>query len=213
MRKYAALVFVVVFFSCSFHNGRDVANKEQTLSDPKPSIYEEDLKAEVVKKFTIVEYSAVSKIPQHRSFYLFSGDDLYEDLEPAVVLEASFPVKEVRNFNYPEVPTLMSGKIMKKKIVVYFPFDSAKLTEDEKLKIKVFLNKIGRNSKLKVEGFTDKIGSKEYNDKLALKRAESVARFIRMLRSDISLSVNGKGKCCYISEEDDENRRVEVNEE
>jgi outer membrane protein OmpA-like peptidoglycan-associated protein len=63
--------------------------------------------------------------------------------------------------------------------------------------------------KLSVKGYTCEIGSKQYNDKLAVRRAKAVARVLE--EEGIHLSeVSGEGKCCYVSKELSKNRRSEV---
>ncbi|MBV6504804.1 MAG: hypothetical protein ILNGONEN_00357 [Syntrophorhabdaceae bacterium] len=100
--------------------------------------------------------------------------------------------------------------VAKNKVaVVRFGFDKHDLTDKEKSKLKSAKDKM-LDKNVSIVGYTDKIGSKNYNDILAQKRAESVASCIR--REGIEPShVEGKGKCCYVSETDQsENRRVEV---
>lgn len=67
---------------------------------------------------------------------------------------------------------------------------------------------------LLIVGYTDDIGPKHYNDKLARKRAESVAAVLYELGiSDIR--IEAEGKCCYIADNATatgraQNRRVDL---
>ena len=69
-------------------------------------------------------------------------------------------------------------------------------------KIKPFL----KNEKnITITGYTDHFGTKQYNDWLALKRAESAEKFLH-----VRAKLKGYGKCCYISKINRINRRVEI---
>ena len=91
---------------------------------------------------------------------------------------------------------------------LYFGFDSATLTKNEKQKIEEIKHKAPTaTSKAIITGYTDKIGSQSYNDSLALRRAETVNR--QLGYGDAI--VTGKGKCCYADKSDNaRNRRVEL---
>jgi len=85
---------------------------------------------------------------------------------------------------------------------VYFDFDSFKLKPSEKAK----LDGLSKGLKYEITGYTCDIGPKDYNDRLALKRAESVKGYL-----GVSAEVRGKGKCCYVDLKDrSKNRRVEI---
>jgi len=99
------------------------------------------------------------------------------------------------------------------KTTVYFDFDSYRLKPEEKKKLTEILPQLKKAEvvEIKVSGYTDKIGTKQYNDALALKRAEAVKTFlISQGVSEKKIKVSGQGKCCYVSDKDSENRRVEV---
>lgn len=69
--------------------------------------------------------------------------------------------------------------ITKSKIITaYFKFDSAKLSREEKNKLKKALQEEHGAFAIRVEGHTCKIGDKTYNDRLSALRAQSVARFL-----------------------------------
>lgn len=208
---FIALVSGVFIFSCSLKGTKNIQEK----TTEKPSVYQETGRLYLVEKFTFVKHSALSNVSYHKSFYLMGGDNLYQSLEPAILVEVvrESSGKEV-GFSYPDVPDFREVSVSD-SVVVYFPFDSAKLTDKERKKLDFFLQKVNRhkNYRVKVTGFTDKAGSKEYNDKLALKRAKAVASYLKSKNGKLKVSVLGFGKCCYVSEKDEENRRAEVNAE
>ncbi len=92
---------------------------------------------------------------------------------------------------------------------IRFDFDSAVLKDNETSKILASLNRMKRAGAVIVKGYTCNIGSKEYNDRLALQRAQAVAAYLEK-HGVKPLGVVGDGKCCYVSDDCNENRRVEV---
>jgi len=63
-------------------------------------------------------------------------------------------------------------------------------------------------AKVTISGYTDNKGSKRYNDRLALRRAESARRYLGLGKEAV---VVGKGKCCYLVDpKNAKNRRVEL---
>ncbi len=91
---------------------------------------------------------------------------------------------------------------------IRFDFDSAVLKDNETSKILASLDRMKRAGAVIVKGYTCNIGSKEYNDRLALRRAQAVAAYLEKHGVKPS-EVTGEGKCCYVSDDCDENRRVE----
>lgn len=101
------------------------------------------------------------------------------------------------------LPPLKPEKEEKSTETVYFDFDSFELKHSEKVK----LNSLSRDVEYKVTGYTCDIGEKDYNDRLALKRAGAVREYLGSLVREVS----GKGKCCYIDLKNRwKNRRAEV---
>jgi outer membrane protein OmpA-like peptidoglycan-associated protein len=100
------------------------------------------------------------------------------------------------------VPVKKEKKIEKIHEVIYFDFDSARIRESEKKKLDGLRFDGGKYT---ITGYTCDIGSKEYNDRLALRRARAVRDYLK-----VDAAVEGKGKCCYISKERSKNRRAEV---
>jgi len=99
------------------------------------------------------------------------------------------------------------------RTIIYFGFDKHDITvEDERQLTRAItmLKEINpENTEIRVIGYTDNIGSEKYNAVLALKRAKTVAGFLRS-RGIVPKIVKGKGKCCYISDVRRLNRRVEI---
>ena len=59
---------------------------------------------------------------------------------------------------------------------------------------------------ISITGYTDHFGTKAYNNKLALKRALSVEKYLGLK----NIRLFGYGKCCYISKRNFKNRRVVI---
>jgi OOP family OmpA-OmpF porin len=60
-----------------------------------------------------------------------------------------------------------------------------------------------------VEGRTDDIGSQAFNDRLARKRAEVVAAYLKRLWVKSPIDIRSQGKCCYaIANNSDESRAI-----
>jgi len=113
----------------------------------------------------------------------------------------------VRKALPPEIPQAPPSRTSPGRTTVYFDLDSAVLKDPERNKIDRAVPHGGRVDA--VTGYTCDLGSQEYNDRLALKRAESVSSYLKG-KEVIPLQVEGKGKCCYVSEERELNRRVEI---
>lgn len=92
-------------------------------------------------------------------------------------------------------------------LTVYFDLDKSDL-RPEAQKI---LNKIPKGVKVKVTGYTCDLGTEDYNQALSERRAETVAEYLESRGVNVS-SRQGKGECCQVSENKEENRRVEIEE-
>lgn len=122
---------------------------------------------------------------------------------PPKVQPITVPSKPIK-IEIPEVkpPSFAPVEVKKVEETVYFDFDSFKIRENEKGK----LDRLPRDLKYEITGYTCDLGSKEYNDRLALRRAISVRDYLR-----VEAEVSGKGKCCYAeSKNREKNRRVEI---
>jgi len=78
--------------------------------------------------------------------------------------------------------------------VVYFTFNSAKLSPSEKLRIRTALAaEAGNSVAVKVDGYACRIGTKAYNKSLSAKRAKAVAEYARSLGANVTVA-EGLGK-------------------
>lgn len=94
-----------------------------------------------------------------------------------------------------------------------FDFDSYNLTAGTKQNLTGLAKTLNKypDTNILIEGHTDKKGTEEYNMTLSKKRAQAVAKYIEQLSvSSGRITTNGYGETQSISENDQENRRVEV---
>jgi outer membrane protein OmpA-like peptidoglycan-associated protein len=94
-----------------------------------------------------------------------------------------------------------------------FDFDSYNLREETKSNLADLAKTLNKypDTNILIEGHTDKTGSEKYNMKLSEDRAESVATFLKSRKVKGSrTSTQGYGEEQVISDNDQENRRVEV---
>lgn len=94
-------------------------------------------------------------------------------------------------------------------VPIQFDFDSAKLSLSERHKLNGLLANLPRSSTFDVTGFTCTIGRSDYNEELSIRRANHVAEIIKINGLNVGI-VEGKGKCCPVSNEKRLNRRVEI---
>jgi len=94
--------------------------------------------------------------------------------------------------------------------IVYFALNSDKLTWREMKKLDQFAAQLNKGTIVDVTGYTCWLGSKKYNNRLALRRAKTVANYLRRKNILVGL-IRAKGKCCYIDlNHPSKNRRVEI---
>jgi len=92
---------------------------------------------------------------------------------------------------------------------VHFQLDSEVLTQSEREKLDELIRSISASTGVNVDGYTCDLGSASHNMSLSLRRAEEVASYLS--EKNISVGkVEGKGKCCPVSEDKYLNRRVEI---
>jgi outer membrane protein OmpA-like peptidoglycan-associated protein len=93
---------------------------------------------------------------------------------------------------------------------VYFDLNSAEINAVEKKKLldSIRILKSGRD--IEVTGYTCDLGTKDYNDELAIRRANSVGDLLLREMSIPVVTLKGTGKCCYVSDDKSKNRRVEI---
>jgi outer membrane protein OmpA-like peptidoglycan-associated protein len=81
---------------------------------------------------------------------------------------------------------------------ILFDFDSAQIREEAKKPLLQFANVIATYEKkeLSISGHTDSKGSDQYNDKLSLRRADSVKKFLDSSNElkGWALSIQGRGE-------------------
>ncbi|UOK42343.1 MULTISPECIES: OmpA family protein [Flavobacterium] len=98
------------------------------------------------------------------------------------------------------------------KFSVYFDFDIYEVNQDSNQKLGDWMLKNKNAEILKIYGYCDSLGSHDYNDKLALHRANFVLNALRsngMLLTD-KLEVKGFGKRFEQSKIQADNRRVDI---
>ena len=134
-------------------------------------------------------------------------------MTPNLVLRMTTPLK-------PEVPampetqqvvsTKAQAAVKQVRLVpIQFDFDSAKLSRPERDKLNGQLANLPRSSTFDVTGFTCTNGRSDYNEELSIRRANHVAEIIKINGLNVG-TVEGKGKCCPVSNEKRLNRRVEI---
>jgi outer membrane protein OmpA-like peptidoglycan-associated protein len=109
------------------------------------------------------------------------------------------------------VPDQTVGQIAPQEVkaTIMFKLDSSRL--DQKANEEILrLTKELKGQKVRVDGYTCQLGTKTHNDKLAKKRAKTVADSLK--RHGIKVAqITGEGQCCYFDTKHLElNRRVEV---
>lgn len=102
-------------------------------------------------------------------------------------------------------------------LTLTFPFDVSHVQPEHRQLLAGFASEVlptPQRKSLLVVGYTDDIGPDRYNQLLARKRADSVAKALRDLGID-SVRIEAKGKCCYVADNDTpqgraQNRRTEI---
>lgn len=99
------------------------------------------------------------------------------------------------------------------EISVFFDYDDNRIKKLEEEKLFKMLSDIQHADvpAVEIKGYTDKNGTQKHNDELAMKRAQAVADFLVAHGFDRArITIEAHGKCCYVSEDDAQNRRVEL---
>ncbi len=94
-----------------------------------------------------------------------------------------------------------------------FDFDSYTLTAGTKENLTGLAKTLNKypDTNILIEGHTDKKGTEKYNMNLSQQRAKSVATYMEQLNVQSSrITTNGYGELQPVSENDQQNRRVEV---
>lgn len=106
----------------------------------------------------------------------------------------------------------LNSLFAQERFTVYFDFDVHQTNSDSNEKLADW---IAKNKGIEVErvyGFCDSVGSHEYNDKLALRRVNSVLKTLKDNKISLSkkIETKGFGKRFEQSRIQDENRKVEI---
>lgn len=98
------------------------------------------------------------------------------------------------------------------KMTVYFDFDIQELNSESVVKLSDWMVQHKEVEILKVHGFCDSVGSHNYNDKLAIRRVNSVLKALKESKMKLSgkLETKGFGKRFEQSEIQWENRKVDI---
>jgi outer membrane protein OmpA-like peptidoglycan-associated protein len=76
-------------------------------------------------------------------------------------------------------PVVQKTDLRKEELVVYFPFDSAKLTNESQSKLNRVADVLKTTAqKAKIVGYADQIGTDSYNVKLSERRANAVTKYL-----------------------------------
>ena len=142
-----------------------------------------------------------------------SADDRISVLPVLPQLAMRLSQNEVR-MEEPTNPTAAATEVRKECVncllgTVHFPFDSAVLSQNERASIDDLVRGISAGSDVNLVGYTCDLGSTSHNISLSLRRAREVASYLRGKNISVG-NVEGKGKCCSVSDERRLNRRVEI---
>ena len=141
--------------------------------------------------------------PLHRYYY-------YTDYKGNAVqpkLEDKKPVKLKPKTIYQETTCLVPKTLSLK---VYFDFNKFDLKPQFKKELNKELSKLKDKIKvIYISAYTDKVGSQVANQYIALMRAITVKNFLSKYSRNIYFK-EVQGKCCYVSDKDELNRRAEI---
>ena len=117
----------------------------------------------------------------------------------------------------PQVPAKPqpAAAVDRKPAVVHFEFARATVTEAGASELEEALPQIRQDETIRVVGHTDDIGSAAFNSRLAHRRAEFVATWLKRRGVTNPMEIEARGKCCYVAANDSDkgraaNRRAEI---
>ena len=148
-----------------------------------------------------VEKSISTEVPKRQSLTWDRSDwrfcdqgDCPKPTSKTVLLVAAPPTAEpvVRE---PPKPVQVTRKLNSTSVT--FQFAIASLSDLAEMEIKKAVALIQPGDTILVEGRTDDIGSQAFNDRLAKRRAEVVAAYLKRLGVKNSIETRSQGKCCY----------------
>jgi outer membrane protein OmpA-like peptidoglycan-associated protein len=138
---------------------------------------------------------------------------------PSLTVRMTKDLPPVASIKAPEAPVTpvkveepRVGMPIEAAYTVLFELGSATLSKEEEKKLSAFLDREladGNKKRARVSGYTCDIGPAPFNDRLARRRAETVASFLKG-RGVTPTTVAGSGKCCYVSKVRRLNRRVHI---
>lgn len=99
--------------------------------------------------------------------------------------------------------------------VVHFEFARATPTEAGGSELEGALAQVRQDEAIRIVGHTDDIGTAAFNARLALRRAEFVATWLKRRGVTNPMEIEAHGKCCYVAANDSDqgraaNRRAEI---
>lgn len=105
--------------------------------------------------------------------------------------------------------------VERQPVIVHFEFAAATPTKVDALELEEALTRIREGDTLRIIGHTDDIGSAAFNDRLARRRAEFVAAWLKRHGVKNPMRIEAQGKCCYVAPNDSDkgraaNRRAEI---
>jgi len=122
----------------------------------------------------------------------------------------ALPLQSTQLSGTTETPSRSSSSEYRLEKTVLFGFDSARVEDGRDVSLLATTLKTDPSvSALRIKGFTCDIGTREYNDRLAMRRAVSVGSLLGKAGLQID-EVSGEGKCCYVPGERKLSRRVEI---
>ncbi len=138
-------------------------------------------------------------------------DELISKVAPTVMEQDKGEIDSVTD----ESPTDAAGSADGILVTTHFAFSTPRLSEAGQQALLNVLPEL-KQQRLFVVGFTDSVGPQDFNDWLALRRAQSVKAYLvehGLNANDIEVS--GRGKCCYLQRNDTAadratNRRAEI---
>ena len=112
------------------------------------------------------------------------------------------------------IPTTVDEVTKEKTIIVYFDFDSDKLSNTQKEILKDEIVSLKNDTRVLIIGHTDSVGTEEYNQKLSARRAREVSRYLESFHIPNEWLAKGETELLNedkTSEQHKVNRRVEIN--
>lgn len=105
--------------------------------------------------------------------------------------------------------------VERQAVIVHFEFASATPTKAGATELEQALRQVHEGDTLRIDGHTDDIGAVAFNDRLARRRAEFVASWLRRHKVENPMAIEARGKCCYVAPNESDkgraaNRRVEI---